>query len=498
MLKRLITISVLLLAFGYTNSAFATINVKFQVHMGVQIQSGAFNPATDSVVVRGDFQTMAGDTANWNGYMFLLTASAANDSIYEITVGFADSAANHTIQFKYVIVHNGSDTWESLPNGMNRTYDITSDPNQVIPLAYFNIPPGAITLNITFQADMTTMLNEGFAPGSDSIEVMGDTYTLNWTPPGSVLNQDLIDPTLFLVTIPLKSLPGLPVQWKFHADPSTNFTNGGWEDGGNHTFTFPMADTTLDPVQPNMHVATPTTDVNHVYFRVDMNGAHEAYHNTLITGLSSVWLGGSAPPLQWPTNSWIFSDTSNGSLTKMYDDGTHTDSIAGDKIFSNMIDFPVGTPAAINYKYGAVFDGVDTLNGGASYLDNEAGFGNNHLLSLIIAGGTVYKTNVYGDQATGIQQIPDNNIPATYTLSQNYPNPFNPTTNIVYTVPKSGMVTLKVYNILGQEVTTLFQGFQNTGKYVASFDASKFASGIYIYRLQSGNTTLTKKMMLLK
>ncbi len=493
MIRRLITMAALLLAFGYTNSALATVDVTFQVHMGIQMQLGNFNPATDSVVVQGDFQTMVGDTANWYGTMFLLT-DTNNDSVYTITITFPDSSVTHSIQYKFGIEHNGSSTLEQ---GSNRTYTITSDPTQTLPVVYYSNLSNPVTASITFQADMAELLNEGFVPGSDSMEVMGDTSPLTWTTPGAVLLQDLIDPNLFSVTLTFIAQPGSAVQWKFHGDPANHFSNGGWESGDNHTFTFPSQDTTLAMVSPNVHIATPTTSDNTVYFRVDMNGAHERYHNTLITGLKSVWIGGAALPLQWPSN-WTFPDTASGILVKMYDDASHSDSIAGDNIYSNMLVFPSGTPGFVEFKYGAVFDGVDTLNGGASYLDNEAGFSLNHGLTLNLAGGTVYRINMFGDQATAIEQVPDNNIPKTYTLSQNYPNPFNPTTNIVYSVPKSGLVTLKVYNILGQQVTTLFRGFQNTGKYIATFDASKFSSGVYFYRLQAGSTTLTKKMMLMK
>jgi hypothetical protein len=86
----------------------------------------------------------------------------------------------------------------------------------------------------------------------------------------------------------------------------------------------------------------------------------------------------------------------------------------------------------------------------------------------------------------------------SFSLSQNYPNPFNPTTNINYTVPTSGFVSLKIYNILGQEVTTLFEGFQKVGLYKVDFDASKLVSGIYLYRLQTNGFTQTKKMILMK
>ncbi|MHB8581083.1 MAG: T9SS type A sorting domain-containing protein [Ignavibacteriaceae bacterium] len=91
-----------------------------------------------------------------------------------------------------------------------------------------------------------------------------------------------------------------------------------------------------------------------------------------------------------------------------------------------------------------------------------------------------------------------NTLPTKFDLSQNYPNPFNPTTMIKYSIPQSSFVTLKVYNLLGQEIATLVSQEQTPGNYIVNFDASKLASGIYMYRIQSGNSSLTKKMVLLK
>lgn len=89
-------------------------------------------------------------------------------------------------------------------------------------------------------------------------------------------------------------------------------------------------------------------------------------------------------------------------------------------------------------------------------------------------------------------------VPATYALGQNYPNPFNPSTTIEFSVPTSGQVTVKVYNVLGQEVETLVNGIQDPGKYTIRFDASRYTSGLYFYRLQAGQFLQTKKMLLLK
>jgi hypothetical protein len=87
---------------------------------------------------------------------------------------------------------------------------------------------------------------------------------------------------------------------------------------------------------------------------------------------------------------------------------------------------------------------------------------------------------------------------SSYRLLQNYPNPFNAGTNIEYSVASRQDVRVKVYDILGREVATLVSANQPAGKYVVHFDGSNVASGVYVYRLQVGNTLLTKKMLLVK
>jgi hypothetical protein len=88
--------------------------------------------------------------------------------------------------------------------------------------------------------------------------------------------------------------------------------------------------------------------------------------------------------------------------------------------------------------------------------------------------------------------------PLEFELSQNYPNPFNPTTQISYSVPQKDRVTLKVFNVLGMEVATLFSGIQDAGKHAVTFDATKVSSGVYFYRLQAGSVSITKKMLFMK
>jgi parallel beta-helix repeat protein len=97
----------------------------------------------------------------------------------------------------------------------------------------------------------------------------------------------------------------------------------------------------------------------------------------------------------------------------------------------------------------------------------------------------------------GIFEI-DSEIPIIYALKQNYPNPFNPRTNIQFSIPKSEFVTLKVYNILGQEVVMLVSDKLKVGSYNYSWDASGIASGIYYYKIQAGEFVETRKMIVLR
>jgi len=107
-----------------------------------------------------------------------------------------------------------------------------------------------------------------------------------------------------------------------------------------------------------------------------------------------------------------------------------------------------------------------------------------------------------GGALTVITEVEDNELlfsqPTYYKLYQNYPNPFNPLTKIRFSIPSSGNITLKIFDILGREVKTLLSESKPTGTYEVSFDGGELASGIYFYQLRSGDFIKTKKMLMIK
>ncbi|MGD0038524.1 MAG: family 16 glycosylhydrolase [Bacteroidota bacterium] len=103
---------------------------------------------------------------------------------------------------------------------------------------------------------------------------------------------------------------------------------------------------------------------------------------------------------------------------------------------------------------------------------------------------------VYQKSVTAVQGTDQK--PHNFLLYQNFPNPFNPTTKIKYSIPQNGFVTIKIFNLLGQKVASLVNQEQRTGEYKIEFNASNLSSGIYLYRIQSGNYSSTKKMIVLK
>ncbi|MHB8851839.1 MAG: T9SS type A sorting domain-containing protein [Ignavibacteriaceae bacterium] len=279
---------------------------------------------------------------------------------------------------------------------------------------------------------------------------------------------------------------------------------GGWNTDPN-TFS---GNRTLQPVfgQPGMYSTTLT-----FYGPVGDSTAWKVkaypdanFGNIDPSKISFVGLKGGIKPIGNWAGNWDVSDTVDGP--------TYADTISTLKVMHKVSanvwsltqKFPAGTPGGtFEFKFGCEYPGADTGNGGSHPLDNENATGLNHKWLLQDVSTPVVLNYIFGtvdsvaQLPTGIKQS-GSNIPMKFELSQNYPNPFNPSTIIKYSVPKGQLVTLKVYNMLGQEVATLVNNQQNAGNYEVTFNADRLASGIYFYTLNAGSFVSTKKMILLK
>ena len=203
---------------------------------------------------------------------------------------------------------------------------------------------------------------------------------------------------------------------------------------------------------------------------------------------------------QWES---VLIKYSNVTVTDENADGPAGPNVTGNPNFGEML---VADSSLINTRvelqdgnhqyhnfWDAALEFVPTRVMVADVMDELIGimyysFGNYKLIPRTDADFVNYATDV-NDNLTSVYE---------FNLAQNYPNPFNPSTKINYSLQAEGLVTLKVFNILGQEVATLINDFQTAGTHSVNFDASKLSSGIYLYKIDSNGFTQTKKMMLIK
>ena len=128
---------------------------------------------------------------------------------------------------------------------------------------------------------------------------------------------------------------------------------------------------------------------------------------------------------------------------------------------------------------------------------NSAGDVGAYWVGLTDSSRKLYFDRLLDTNTIGISKN-DYGIPKMFSLYQNYPNPFNPSTNIKFDIPKSSFVQLTIYDVLGKEIAKLVNEELKPGSYQYEFDGSEHASGIYFYKIESGNFTQTKKMIMLK
>jgi hypothetical protein len=145
-----------------------------------------------------------------------------------------------------------------------------------------------------------------------------------------------------------------------------------------------------------------------------------------------------------------------------------------------------------------------STDSGASWNEIGPELGEAYVYSLALSlDGHIYAgTSSSGvfrskESVTSVQDPPPG-FPASHALHQNFPNPFNPTTTIRFSIPTAGDVSLKIFNLLGERVATLVSGNKDAGTHTVQWDATGQPSGVYFYRLQAGDFSETRRLVLIK
>jgi len=534
----------------WTTPADSFFIVYFRVNMGgIDSTTSPFNfrPNVDTVAVRG--AGPAGADLSWGSNFWLTRESQASNG------GFSYDATNFwsgacrfpksqvhpgdTIQYKYLIGYTwGRDEFQG--GAPNRIFVVPQGyKDTTLYYGYFNnmkpiVRPNTDTVVVNYVVNMASAIQQrGFSIG-DTLQLQSgffSTATIQDTK--MMLRQGLS--TKYVLTDTVVSSVGRTLDYQYYLSKNGqsyrevyyNFDYAGnitSEQERRQVIVTSKNLTILDTVtsigadrrQPVFQNQTFVSQDLTVRFEVDMRPAiytvkagktlvqRQGGQSVTPADVDSILAWGVAinGPATDTTNGWaawgpsLIVDTTR----LMYDDGTHGDLIAGDTIFTRILTYRAGKDIiGQEFKYG-IFGS-----------DNEGGYGNNHIQNvddsqpistLFTQFGSIdpvfYNAWDYDNDrvASGVSNVKV--LPTKYALGQNYPNPFNPSTRIQYDLPKNSVVTLKVYNLLGQEVATLVNGKETAGTHIAVFDASKFTTGVYFYRITADNFTSTKKMILVK
>lgn len=535
--------AVVLLLFTAQAIAQTHNTVTFQANMTTLLNEG-FDPDTDTMTVQG---------LNWDSFTTTIegsrnmTVNQTDPNIFQTELIINTAAQpGDSLRWKFRAIdpegekfvndgwEGGFGDYDGYPYYVQEDGAIVADDPKVPNIGVVVTGVG-IQNTLNFNADISGILGNGenfFDPETDELGVSG----LDWDGLGTlisdaedrVMEEDEFIPGLFttslIVEAPAEAEAGADsTKWKYRASPYGKFSNDGWEQGPDrwHVYQEDGAVVELPEIVPDISpLGAPTeTDVT-ARFMVDMG------ENPMNTGdnvdpaqpipldqVEFCVIKGADSALGAWLGDWVLADTAvDGTfkgghpfreMWKLNDDGVNGDRVAGDDIYSAFIVFPAGTrQGATEYKYGAQYPDASVHKPNRT-LDNEGPTGTNHSINFDVdevdGEGYFNALNLWADfdSPTSVEQI-DNVVPAQYTLEQNYPNPFNPSTIIRYSIPEQAIVTLKIYNLLGQEVATLVNTQQTAGQYEATFDAARLSSGVYFYTLNAGDYSFTKKMMLLK
>ncbi len=470
--------------------------VEFSVDMTV-IAANGFLPGTDKVYIAGSF-------TDWATSAIELT-DTDGDTVYTLT--HTSSVGGDMLYFKFIYGDTATSiTWESDPNrnlylfdGDNSYFDYwdRQEPNQ-------QVADG----NIQFTVDMAVMEEVGlFDPNVDSLHLYGSFNGWGANDPVYAMNQDFLVLNEWFLEMPFSQEPINAEQfYKFYV--VLKDTNDIWTDtwerpisigGGNRTVLFEGSEDQevetmyYDGVLPE-YVIEDGTNIE-ITFRVDMT---DATGITFVAGDKVYWL--SEEPAFIASQGWADSDTM--TVLELTDSNN-------DMIYEGTLSVSGPSWNGFEYRYGYVHQGewVQEPSGYGDFayrvryceMNGERSFVQPYTAPIDSWLDQEDKSSQSETSPAGLTSVkPVDLVAERFTLSQNYPNPFNPSTTIKFSVPESNLTSLKIYNILGQQVATLINEELSTGSYEIKFNASNLSSGVYFYTITSGDFSASRKMMLLK
>lgn len=508
---------------------YEEVDGTFAVYLRVNMAGWEdFNPDNHVVGVRGSNMDDWGPTGQINWDETYPVNREGFTHFYSNVVNVPDQYATAGLQFKFVVHFDGrplDEPWDDMAYNPQAEYQVTTTGNDTtVYWKWFDdlkpvVADHQDTLIVTFRADMSRAITEGAFSDGDTVEVragyagsletsitkrltrvgLTNTYTATDTVIGSIDGTLIYQYYMWKDGFDFREIyfdfdfpdPGDPIAERRRVViPSAQYVV---EDIGDE-----LTDPRRKPRFRNTNnlaqdvLVTVNVDVRPAIYQIlagdvlmDIQGTIHIDHPDSVIAMG-LFING---PMSGGWQTW--------GLT-LRGDATRTMTYVGDSVFT--IDIPLTTEDLVGqeFKFG--------IGGG----DNEAGFGLNHIeniddsddaFTLNAQFGSIYPTFYTAwdyDQGIPVSVGDSPHVPLVFSLAQNYPNPFNPATTIQYSIPQTEKVILKVYNILGQEVATLVNEVQNPGNYRATFDASRLASGLYIYRLQAGSFSEVKRMMLVK
>ncbi len=456
---------------------------------------GLIQKLSGSWVINGSFElghppatNLGLPTATWNdGSTCILTGIAGSttslnavQSFYNLTINCPNWSANLnlgwirgiiTVRGDVRVINTGSGRWNMGAPVTDSSVTVNILGNLIISAGQSSTSMVSVTSNGTSNPYTSITINV-----YGNVSVNGNPANVEWTN--------------FSISRGSQGNSGTAT-WNFHGDVSVSNAriqnSTGTAAGGLGKFVF-TKNGTQQLILSNIY----STTLAAINIEVD-SGTTLNIGSTTLTGSNGFFKLNPTATLQTSNVAGIEGNLTNTGDKILSPEANYTFNGTSSQITSTLMPAIVNN-LTIDNSAGVELSQATTVNG-LLYL-------NNGVLDNCKHNITVPEANIIKQSGTllctpnAIETFDP--IPQSFFVDQNYPNPFNPSTTIKYGIPTESFVTIKVFNIVGQEVANLFEGRQNAGVHKLTFDASNFSSGVYIYQIQTDKTVAIKQMILIK